>query len=72
LSFEQAAAIGRSVYHRWCAVVDAAQLDAGETILIIGATGAVGQALRKLPTGERHACSRPLAPPTPLPGCCRN
>jgi len=44
LSFEQAAAIGVPFITGWCAVVEAAQLQAGETILIIGAGGAVGQA----------------------------
>ena len=67
LSFEQAAAIGVPFITAWCAVVDAAQLDAGETILIIGATGAVGQAATKLPAGERHACSPPVAPPILFP-----
>jgi NADPH:quinone reductase len=48
LSFEQAAAIGVPFITEWCAVVDAAQLDAGEPILIIGATGAVGRAATQI------------------------
>jgi NADPH:quinone reductase and related Zn-dependent oxidoreductases len=72
LSFEQAAAIGVPFITAWCAVVDAAQLDAGETILIIGATGAVGggYANCQLPKDARdrsrsllQSCSR---------GCCRD
>ena len=48
LTFEQAAAIGVPFITAWCAVVDTAQLDAGETILIVGATGAVGQAATQI------------------------
>lgn len=48
LNFEQAAAIGVPFITAWCAVVDAAQLNAGETILIVGATGAVGQAATQI------------------------
>ena len=44
LSFEQAAAIGVLFTTAWAAVIEAAQLKAGETILIIGAGGAVGSA----------------------------
>ncbi len=53
LSFEQAAAIGVPFITAWCAVVDAAQLDAGETILIIGATGAVGQAATQVANWQK-------------------
>ena len=44
LTFEQAAAIGVPYTTSWAAVVGAAQLKDGETILIIGAAGAVGSA----------------------------
>ena len=43
-TFEQAAAIGVPFTTAWAAVIDAAQLKAGETMLIIGAAGAVGSA----------------------------
>jgi NADPH:quinone reductase len=44
LSTEQAAAIGVPFTTAWAALVRAAQLQPGETILIVGARGAVGQA----------------------------
>lgn len=44
LSMEQAAAIGVSFTTAWTALMQAARLQAGETILIVGALGAVGQA----------------------------
>jgi len=48
LSLEQAASIGVPFITAWAALVDAAQLEAGETILIIGANGAVGQAATQI------------------------
>jgi NADPH:quinone reductase-like Zn-dependent oxidoreductase len=48
LSMEQAAAIGVPFITAWAAVVGAAQLVAGETILIVGAGGAVGQAATQI------------------------
>ena len=44
LTFEQAAAIGVPFTTAWAAVIGAAQLKAGETILIVGASGSVGNA----------------------------
>jgi NADPH:quinone reductase len=44
LSMAQAAAIGVPYITAWASVVNAAQIQAGETILIVGAMGAVGQA----------------------------
>jgi NADPH:quinone reductase-like Zn-dependent oxidoreductase len=44
LSIEQCASIGVPFITAWTAVIQAAQLGAGETILIVGAAGAVGQA----------------------------
>jgi len=44
LNMEQAAAIGVPFITAWYALVHAAELQAGQTILIVGATGAVGQA----------------------------
>lgn len=44
LTFEQAASIGVPFTTAWAALVSAGQVSAGETILIIGAAGAVGSA----------------------------
>jgi NADPH:quinone reductase len=44
LSMAQAAAIGVPYTTAWASVVSAAQIQPGETILIVGAAGAVGQA----------------------------
>jgi NADPH2:quinone reductase len=48
LSMEQAAAIGIPFITAWASVVSAAQIQAGETILIVGAAGAVGQAATQI------------------------
>src|SRR5580704_14914066 len=48
LSMAQAAAIGVPYITAWASVVNAAQIQAGETILIIGAGGAVGQAATQI------------------------
>jgi NADPH:quinone reductase len=48
LTPQQAAAIGVPFITAWLATVRAAKLQAGETILIIGAAGAVGQAATQL------------------------
>lgn len=44
LSMAQASAIGVPYITAWASLVNAAQIRAGETILIVGAAGAVGQA----------------------------
>jgi NADPH:quinone reductase-like Zn-dependent oxidoreductase len=48
LSFEQAAGIGVAYITAWAALVNAAQIQAGETTLIIGTTGAVGSAAARI------------------------
>jgi NADPH:quinone reductase len=48
LSFEQAAGIGVAYITAWAALVSAAQIQAGETALILGATGAVGSAAARI------------------------
>ena len=48
LSMEQAAAIGVPFTTAWAALVLAAQLETGETVLIVGARGAVGQAAMQI------------------------
>jgi NADPH2:quinone reductase len=48
LSMAQAAAIGIPYITAWQSVVNAAQIQPGETILIVGAAGAVGQAATQI------------------------
>jgi NADPH:quinone reductase-like Zn-dependent oxidoreductase len=48
LSMAQAATIGIPYITAWASIVNAAQIHAGETILIIGAAGAVGQAAAQI------------------------
>jgi NADPH2:quinone reductase len=48
LCFEQAAGIGVAYITAWAALVNAAQIQAGETALILGATGAVGSAAARI------------------------
>jgi NADPH2:quinone reductase len=48
LSIAQAAAIGAPYITAWASVVSAAQLQPGETVLIVGAAGAVGQAAAQI------------------------
>src|SRR5580692_4558457 len=47
-SFEQAAAVGVAYMTAWAAIVKAAQLQNGETALILGTTGAVGSAAARI------------------------
>ena len=48
LSMEQAGAVGIPYISAWASVVDAAQIQPGETILIVGVAGAVGQAATQI------------------------
>jgi NADPH:quinone reductase len=48
LSFEQAAGIGVAYITAWAAMVNAAQIQTGETALILGTTGAVGSAAARI------------------------
>jgi NADPH:quinone reductase len=48
LSFEQAAGMGVAYITAWAAMVNAAQIHAGETALILGTTGAVGSAAARI------------------------
>lgn len=48
LTMAQAAAIGAPYITAWASVVSAAQIQPGETILIVGAAGAVGQAATQI------------------------
>ena len=68
LSFEQAAAIGVPFITAWRAVVDTAQLDAGETILIIGATGSVGTAATQIACWRKARVLAAGRSSNPVPG----
>ena len=48
LGFEQAAGIGVAYITAWAALVNAAQIQAGQTALILGTTGAVGSAAARI------------------------
>ena len=48
LSFEQAAGIGVAYITAWAALVNAAQIQAGETALILGTAGALGSAAARI------------------------
>jgi NADPH:quinone reductase len=48
LSFEESAGIGVAYITAWAALVNAAQIKAGETALILGTTGAVGGAAARI------------------------
>jgi NADPH:quinone reductase-like Zn-dependent oxidoreductase len=47
-TFEQSAAIGVAYLTAWSALVKAAQLQSGESVLILGTTGAVGSAAARI------------------------
>jgi NADPH:quinone reductase len=53
LSMAQAAAIGVPFITAWASLMSAAQIQAGETILIVGAAGAVGQAATQIANWKR-------------------
>ncbi len=53
LSMAQAAAIGVPYITAWESLVNVAQIKAGETILIVGAAGAVGQAATQIANWEQ-------------------
>jgi len=54
LSFEQAAGMGVAYLTAWSAMVNLARVQAGETVLILGTTGAVGSAAARI-ASDRHA-----------------
>ena len=68
LSLEQAAAIGVPFITAWAALVRAAELQAGETILIIGAAGAVGQAATQIATSRKARVLGAARSSNPIPG----
>jgi NADPH2:quinone reductase len=67
LSFEQAATIGVPFITAWCALVETAQLDAGETILIVGATGAVGRAATQIANWRKARVLAAVRSSNPVP-----
>jgi NADPH:quinone reductase len=68
LSLEQAATIGVPFLTAWFALVRAAQLEAGETILIIGAGGAVGQAATQIANWRKARVLGAARSSDPIPG----
>jgi NADPH2:quinone reductase len=68
LSMEQAAAIGVPFITAWVSLVRAAELQAGETILIIGAAGAVGQAATQIANWRKARVLGAARRSDPIPG----
>jgi NADPH:quinone reductase-like Zn-dependent oxidoreductase len=64
----QAAAIGIPYITAWVSVVNAAQIQAGETILIIGAAGAVGQAATQIANWKEARVIGADVSSDPIPG----
>jgi NADPH:quinone reductase len=68
LSMEQAAVIGVPFTTAWAALIRAAQLRSGETILIMGACGAVGQAATQIAKWKGARVLGADRRPDPIPG----
>src|ERR1700683_1722868 len=68
LSMAQAAAIGIPYITAWTSVVGAAQIQPGETILIVGAAGAVGQAATQIANGKQARVIGAALASDPIPG----
>jgi NADPH:quinone reductase-like Zn-dependent oxidoreductase len=68
LSMAQAAAIGVPYITAWASVVSAAQIRPGETILIIGAAGAVGQAAAQIANWKQARVIGADTKSEPIPG----
>src|SRR6202451_26715 len=68
LSMEQAAAIGVPFITAWASVVSAAQIQPGETILIVGAAGAVGQAATEIANWKKARVIGADITSDPIPG----
>ena len=64
----QAAAIGVPYITAWASVVSAAQIQAGETILIVGAAGAVGQAATQIANWKQAHVIGAATQSDPIPG----
>src|SRR5271163_18717 len=68
LSMAQAAAIGVPYITAWASVVSAAQIKPGETILIVGAAGAVGQAATQIANWKQARVLGADIGSDPIPG----
>lgn len=68
LTFEQAASIGVPFTTAWAAVIEAAQLKAGETILVTGAAGAVGTAAAQIANWKQASVLGADTRSDPIPG----
>jgi NADPH:quinone reductase-like Zn-dependent oxidoreductase len=68
LSMAQAAAIGVPYITAWACVVNAAQIQAGETILVVGAAGAVGQAATQIANWKQARVIGADITSDPIPG----
>jgi NADPH:quinone reductase len=68
LNMAQAAAIGVPYITAWASVVNAAQVQAGETILIVGAAGAVGHAATQIANWKKARVIGADITSDPIPG----
>jgi len=68
LNMAQAAAIGIPYITAWASLVNAAQIQAGETILIVGAAGAVGQAATQIANWKKARVIGADTSSDPIPG----
>jgi len=68
LSMAQAAAIGVPYITAWASLVSAAQIRAGETILIVGAAGAVGRAATQIANWKQARVIGADITSDPIPG----
>ena len=68
LSMAQAASIGVPYITAWASVVSAAQIQAGETILIVGASGAVGRAATQIANWKQARVIGADTASDPIPG----
>jgi NADPH2:quinone reductase len=68
LSMAQAAAIGVPFITAWASVVSAAQIQPGETILVVGAAGAVGQAAIQIANWKQARVIAADMRSDPIPG----
>jgi NADPH:quinone reductase-like Zn-dependent oxidoreductase len=68
LSMAQAAAIGLPFVTAWASVVSTAQIQPGETVLIVGAAGAVGQAATQIANWKQARVIGADITSAPIPG----
>lgn len=68
LSMTQAATIGVPYITAWASIVSAAQIQPGETILIVGAAGAVGQAATQIANWRKARVIGAAITSDPIPG----